>query len=92
MLSDTFTLVDIITYKLHHKNSLIGHLMFQKYESKKIFGEDILTINIHNSIEDFYSNDEYYSGIGVDIKNRQKVTNFFDDKRDRLATVLLKKI
>ena len=35
MLSDTFTLVDIITYKLHHKNSLIGHLMFAPIQHKK---------------------------------------------------------
>ena len=92
VLSDTFTLVDIITYKINANSNKIGHLMFQKYESKKIFGEDISTVNINNSISDFYSVDEYYSGIGVDVKNRHKAKSFFDDKRDHLARVILKKI
>ena len=92
VLSDKFTLVDIITYKINSNSSKIGHLMFQKYECKKIFGEDISTINIHNSIEDFFSGDEYYIGIGVESKSRQKITNFFDDKRDHLAYVIKKNI
>ena len=92
MLSDTFTLVDIITYKLHHKNSLIGHLMFQKYESKKLIGEDISTLNINNSIQDFYSADEYYPGIGVKIDSRKQIDEFFEIKREHLGSIILKKI
>ena len=38
VLSDTFTLVDIITYKINSNSNKIGHLMFQKYESKKFLG------------------------------------------------------
>ena len=92
MLSDTFTLVDIITYKLHHKNSLIGHLMFQKYESKKLIGEDISTLNIYNSIQDFYSADEYYPGIGVKIDSKKQMDEFFEIKREHLGSIILKKI
>ena len=66
--------------------------MFQKYECKKILGENISTVNINNSISDFYSVDEYYSGIGVNVKDKEKIKNFFEDKRNHLAKVILKKI
>ena len=92
VLSDTFTLVDIINYKLNSNGSKIGHLMFQKYECKKIFGENISTININNSIEDFYSVDEFYPGIGAEVKSRQKIKRFFDDKREYLTRIIKKKI
>ena len=92
VLSDTFTLVDIINYKLNYDNILLGHLMFQKYECKKILGENISTVNINNSISDFYSVDEYYSGIGVNVKDKEKIQNFFEDKRNHLAKVILKTI
>ena len=92
VFSDTFTLVDIINYKLNYDNTLLGHLMFQKYECKKILGENISTVNINNSISDFYSVDEYYSGIGVNVKDKEKIQNFFEDKRNHLAKVILKTI
>ena len=94
ILSDTFTLIDLIIYKLNSNSSQFGHLMFQKYECIKILGQNISTINIHNSIEDFFSIDEYYSGIGIEVKNNNQtiVKRFFDEKSEHLARIIKKKL
>ena len=50
------------------------------------------TLNINNSIQDFYSADEYYPGIGVRIYSRKKMDEFFEIKREHLGSIILKNI
>ena len=48
--------------------------------------------SLHNSIQDFYSADEYYPGIGVKIHSRKQMDEFFEIKREHLASIILKNI
>ncbi len=92
MLSDTFEITDTIFYNVIKNEKKIGQIYFIKYLSKKILSEDINTINITNSFEDYFHIDEYYPGIGiVSERNHAKVKNFFNDKRENLSNIIKNK-
>ena len=65
----------------------IGKIDFGKYLSKKLLSENISTINITHTFDDFIHNDEFYPGIGVKIesqRNYEKLRNFFNLKKQNL--------
>ena len=93
-LSDTFVVTDVIFYKIISKDEKIGQIDFGKYVCTKLFGEDISTINVTNTFEDFFLADEFHYGIGVEMDwiNRKKIIQFFDDKKENLSAIITREL
>ena len=94
VLSDTFVVTYVIFYKIMSEDKYIGQIDFGKYVCTKLFGEDISTLNVTNSFKDFFHIDEFHSGIGVEMdwKNKKKIVQFFDDKKEDLTAIIAKEL
>ena len=87
VLSDTFEVTDVMFIRVMKNGEKIGKIDFGKYLSKKLLSENISTINITHTFNDFIHNDEFYPGIGVKIesqRNYEKLRNFFNLKKQNL--------